>query len=223
MRLLIVEDNQKLSSWIAKLLRAGHYVVDCVADGPDGAHVLETQQYDAAIVDIGLPGMDGIKLIQRVRDKGIMVPILILTANDSLERRVTGLNSGADDYLTKPFEVPELEARLRALLRRTGGSRRAEIALGPLVFDQNTRLFSLQGAALHLSPREHGLLEVLIRNAGATVSKSMIADSLYGLDDDVDPSAIDLYIHRLRKKLEGSAVMISTLRGLGYLLRVTGQ
>ena len=220
MRLLIVEDNQKLASWLAKLLRAERYVVDCVRDGPDGAHALETQPYDVAIVDLGLPGLDGIELIRKVRDRGIGVPILILTANDSLERRITGLNVGADDYLAKPFEISELEARLRALTRRTASSKRSEIDFGPLRFDQNTRLFSLSGNDLHLSPREHGLLETLLRNAGATVSKTALLESLYGFDDDVDPSAIELYVHRLRKKLDGSAVSIATLRGLGYILRL---
>jgi two-component system response regulator TctD len=223
MRLLIVEDNQKLALWLATLLRAERYVVDCVRDGPDGAHVLETQPYDLAIVDLGLPGLDGIELIRRVRDNGISVPILILTANDSLERRVTGLNAGADDYLSKPFEISELEARLRALTRRTLSSKRPEIDFWPLRFDQNTRLFSLEGKELRVSPKEHSLLETLLRNAGATVSKATLLESLYGFDDDVDQSAIELYVHRLRKKLEGTAVTIATLRGLGYLLRLADK
>lgn len=219
MRLLIVEDNQKLASWLAKLLRAERYVVDCVGDGEDGVHELNTRPYDVAIVDLGLPGLGGIDLIRKVRQQGITTPILILTATDSLERRVSGLNSGADDYLTKPFEISELEARLRALTRRTASSKRAEIDLGPLRFDQNTKLFSLNGRELHLSPREHSLLEVLLRSAGSTVSKAALLESLYGFDDDVDLAAIELNVHRLRKKLEGSGVAIATLRGLGYLLR----
>jgi two-component system response regulator TctD len=223
MRLLIVEDNQKLASWLAKLLRAERYVVDVVHDGPDGVLALQTQPYDVAVVDLGLPGLSGIELIRKVRDGGTETPILILTANDTLERRITGLNVGADDYLAKPFEVTELEARLRALARRTGSARRAQIELGPLHFDQNTKLFSLAGAPLHLSPREHSLLETLLRNAGTTVSKAVLLESLYGFDEDVDLSAIELYVHRLRKKLEGSEVTIATLRGLGYLLRLADK
>jgi two-component system response regulator TctD len=222
MRLLMVEDNLKLASWLAKLLRGEHYVVDCVRSGEDAQHALETQPYSLAIVDLGLPAMGGLELIRRVRDKGLLIPILILTANDALESRIAGLNGGADDYLAKPFEVSELEARLRALLRRTGTTKRAEITFGPLAFDQNTRLFTLGFQSLHLSPREHALLETLLRKAGTTVSKAALLDSIYGLEDDVSLSAVEVYIHRLRKKLEGSAVTIATLRGLGYLLRQDG-
>lgn len=223
MRLLIVEDNQKLASWLARLLRAERYVVDVVHDGPDGLLALQTQPYDVAIVDLGLPGLSGIELIRTVREGRIDTPILILTANDSLERRITGLNVGADDYLAKPFEVTELEARIRALARRTGSAKRAQLELGPLHFDQNTKVFSLANVPLHVSPREHSLLEKLLRNAGTTVSKASLLESLYGFDDDVDLSAIELYVHRLRKKLEGSEVTIVTLRGLGYLLRLADK
>jgi len=223
MRLLIVEDNQKLASWLAKLLRAERYVVDVVHEGPDGVLALRTQPYDVAIVDLGLPGLGGIELIRTVRQGGTNTPILILTADDSLERRITGLNAGADDYLAKPFEVTELEARIRALARRTGSAKRAQLELGPLHFDQNTKVFSLANVPLHVSPREHSLLEKLLRNAGITVSKASLLESLYGFDDDVDLSAIELYVHRLRKKLEGSEVTIVTLRGLGYLLRLADK
>jgi two-component system response regulator TctD len=223
MRLLIVEDNQKLASWLAKLLRAERYVVDVVHEGPDGVLALRTQPYDVAIVDLGLPGLGGIELIRTVRQGGTNTPILILTADDSLERRITGLNAGADDYLAKPFEVTELEARIRALARRTGSAKRAQLELGPLHFDQNTKVFSLANVPLHVSPREHSLLEKLLRNAGMTVSKASLLESLYGFDDDVDLSAIELYVHRLRKKLEGSEVTIVTLRGLGYLLRLADK
>ena len=223
MRLLIVEDNQKLASWLAKLLRAERYVVDVVHEGPDGVLALRTQPYDVAIVDLGLPGLGGIELIRTVRQGGTNTPILILTADDSLERRITGLNAGADDYLAKPFEVTELEARIRALARRTGSAKRAQLELGPLHFDQNTKVFSLANVPLHVSPREHSLLVKLLRNAGTTVSKASLLESLYGFDDDVDLSAIELYVHRLRKKLEGSEVTIVTLRGLGYLLRLADK
>ena len=164
--------------------------------------------------------MSGIDVIRHVRAKGLSTPILILTAKDALESRVEGLDAGADDYLTKPFEVEELDARLRALLRRSGTTLKQELRFGSLSFDQNTRLFAVNGAELHLSPREHALLGALLRRAGTTVSKEMLLESSYGFGDDVNLSAIEVLIHRLRKKLENSGVSIVTLRGLGYLLRL---
>jgi two-component system response regulator TctD len=220
MRLLIVEDNRQLSDWLARLLRKENYAVDCLNNGEDALHALSGDPYDLAIVDLGLPEMDGIALIRAIRDRANPVPILILTANDALDSRVGGLNAGADDYLVKPFEMAELEARLRALLRRSAAVPRAQITFGPLVLDQNTHLFSLQGAPLSLSPREYGVLETLVRKAGLTVSKSLLMESIYGFDDIVDSSAIEIYVHRIRKKLERSPVNIVTLRGLGYLLRI---
>lgn len=220
MRVLIVEDNKDLSTWLAKILRTGNYVVDCVHDAESVVEGSDLADYDLAIVDLGLTGMGGMELIRHVRSRGCSVPILILTAQDALQSRVEGLNSGADDYLTKPFEIEELEARLRALARRAGTPVRSELRFGPLVLDQNTRLFSLNGAALHVSPREHAILAALLRRAGNTVSKETLLESAYGFDDDVNLCAIEVYIHRLRKKLDNSTVAIVTLRGLGYLLRL---
>lgn len=220
MRLLIVEDNRSLAEWLSKLLRGENYVVDCVHDGESVVEGTDLEHYDLAIIDLALPKLGGIDVIRHMRAQGSSAPVLILTADDALHSRVDGLNAGADDYLTKPFEVEELEARLRALLRRSSRTLRSEIRFGPLSLDQNTRLFALDGVELHLSPREHAILEALLRRAGATVSKEALLESTYGFDDDVNLSAIEVHVHRLRKKLEGSGVAIATLRGLGYLLRL---
>ena len=220
MRLLIVEDNTTLAEWLAKLLRGGNYVVDCVHDGETALFGIDLENYDLLIVDLALPGLSGIHVIRQIRARGLSTPVLILTAKDALQSRVEGLDAGADDYLTKPFEVEELDARLRALLRRSKTTVKSELCFGPLTLDQNTRLFALGGADLHLSPREHALLEALLRKAGTTVSKEMLLESSYGFNDEVNLSAIEVHIHRLRKKLEHSGVSIATLRGLGYLLRL---
>jgi two-component system, OmpR family, response regulator TctD len=220
MRLLILEDNASLAEWLAKLLRAENYVVDCIGDGETLVGGVDLANYDLALVDLGLPRMDGIEVIRTIRARGNSIPILILTAKDELRSRVEGLNAGADDYLTKPFEIEELEARLRALLRRAGAPVKAELRFGPLSFDQNSRAFTLEGEHLHLSPREHAILETLLRRSGGAVSKEVLLESAYGFDDEVNLSAIEVHVHRVRKKLERSPVTIATLRGLGYLLKL---
>ena len=223
MRLLIVEDNTSLAESLAKLLRREKYVVDCVHDGEAAILGSNFRNYDLAIVDLTLPKIGGIDVIRHVRSSGHSTPILILTAKDELRSRVEGLNAGADDYLTKPFEVEELEARLRALLRRSNTTLKSNLRFGPLSFDQNTRLFALNETDLHLSPREHAVLEMLLRRAGTTVSKETLLEATYGFGEEVNLSAIEVHVHRLRKKLENSTVTIATLRGLGYLLRLERQ
>ena len=220
MRLLIVEDNRGLADWLAKLLRGENYVVDCVYDGETALEGTDFENYDLAIVDLALPGISGLEVIGQVRGRGFSTPILILTAQDALQRRVEGLNAGADDYLTKPFEIEELEARLRALLRRATTPLRSELRFGPLSLNQNTRLFAIDGEPMHLSPREYAVLEALLRRAGSTVSKETLLESVYGFEDEVNLSAIEVNVHRLRKRLESSEVTIATLRGIGYLLRL---
>ena len=182
MRLLIVEDNKTLADWLAKLLRGSNYVVDCVHDGETAAHGTDLKTYDLLIVDLALPKMSGIDVVRHVRAAGLSTPILILTAKDALQSRVEGLDAGADDYLTKPFEVEELDARLRALLRRSNTTLKSELRFGSLSFDQNTRLFAIGGTSLHLSPREHALLETLLgepvqRSARRCCSKAATASA----------------------------------------------
>ncbi|MFT4184170.1 MAG: response regulator [Rhizobium sp.] len=219
MRLLIVEDNRELASWLGKALRQAQYAVDIAYDGEDAEHMLKVAAYAVVILDLSLPKIDGLTLLKRLRQSGNKVPVIILTANASLDGRVAGLDSGADDYLAKPFEIAELEARIRAAVRRGHDRAAPEIAVGDLLFDGGTRQFFLAGEMLALTPREHAVLEHLVMKAGTTVTKTALSESVFGFDDLADTSAIEIYVHRVRKKLEGSAVQIATLRGLGYLLR----
>lgn len=220
MRLLIVEDNAALVEWLGKLFRRENYVVDAVLDGETAIEGVDLGNYDLAIVDLSLPGIGGIEVVRHIRRQRPSMPVLILTAEDAVKSRVNGLNAGADDYMIKPFEVEELEARMRALLRRSALTLREELRFGPLAYDQNSSLFSVAGQALVLTPREHVILEALLRRAGATVSKEVLLESAYGFGDDVQSSAIEVIVFRLRRKLENSGIGIATLRGLGYVLRL---
>ncbi len=218
MRLLLVEDNPQLSDWLSRLLRQSGYAVDCVADGEDADHLLSVQDYALVILDLALPQLDGMQVLRRLRERGSQVPVIILTANASLDGRVKGLDLGADDYLAKPFEMAELEARIRVQLRRASDRSSSLLALGDLTLDTKSRQFRLKDNSLALTPREHAVLEQLIYKSGETVSKAKLFESIFNFDDEADPTAIEIYISRLRKKLEGSSVRIVTLRGLGYLL-----
>lgn len=220
-RVLLAEDNLELAGWLAKALRHGGYTVDCLHDGAAADHVLLTQHYDSVILDLNLPKMSGFEVLQRLRQRGAQVPVLILTVRGELDDRVRGLNLGADDYLPKPFELAELEARLRALIRRSQGIGTPRIELGGLQYDSVGRLFRLRGEPLALRPREHAVLEVLVLRAGKAVTKEMLYQKIFGLDAEANPEAVEIYVHRLRKKLEGSGVAIKTLRGLGYLIEAS--
>jgi two-component system response regulator TctD len=219
MRILLVEDNQELSDWLSRLLRKSKYVVDCVHNGVDADAALATQSYDLIILDIGLPQMPGIDVLKRFRAKRGVTPVIILTANDAITSRIAGLDSGADDYLVKPFDPQELEARIRAQLRRQVTGKTQSIACGPLEFETNTRQFLLEGEALSLTKREHAVLEALILAPGRVVSKAALTETAFGIDDRATSNAVEIYVHRVRKKLEGHGVAIRTLRGLGYTLR----
>jgi two-component system response regulator TctD len=222
MRLLLVEDNRELADWLARTLRQAQYAVDVVHDGEDAEHALAFGEHALVILDLSLPGRGGIEVLKGLRAKGDPVPVIVLTANASLDGRVRGLDAGADDYLAKPFEIEELEARIRAQLRRSNNRAETMVTCGDLVLDSNTRLFRLAGELLALTPREHAVLEQLMLKAGQTVSKTMLSAAIYDFEAEADPSAIEIYVHRLRKKLEGASVHIVTLRGLGYLLRAEG-
>lgn len=219
MKILLVEDNRALSEWLARTLEADKYIVERVYDGIDADLLLRTETYDLVILDLALPGLDGREVLKRLRSRHNSVPVLILTASGGTRDRVEGLDFGADDYVAKPFEVRELEARMRALLRRANQQENPILTCGSLVYDSNSQVFSLWGAPLALTPREHAVLEALMMKSGKTVSKKALADSLFSLDEDVNPEAIEIYIHRVRKKLESGDAVIVTLRGLGYLLK----
>jgi two-component system response regulator TctD len=218
MRLLLVEDHRELAQLVGKALADATFAVETAHDGASADSLLHTQQYGLVILDLSLPKMDGMDVLRRMRARGDHTPVLILTARGGLAERVQGLNSGADDYLAKPFELAELEARVKALLRRSQGNEAVTLSCGNLSFDTVSRMFAVDGSALALTPREQGVLEALIARAGRAVGKDKLFQSVFTLGDDVSQDAIEIYIHRLRKKLQGASVAIVTLRGLGYLL-----
>ncbi len=218
MRILVVEDDPVLADGLTRSLRQSDYAVDCVGDGVEASHVLVSQNYDLVILDLGLPKVDGLEALRRLRRRGSKVPVLILTAHDTLDDRVKGLDLGADDYLTKPFDLPELEARVRALIRRGQSGGGSLLEHGTLALDTAGRRATLDGEPLDLSARELGVLEVLMLRSGRVVNKEQLAEQLYGWDEEVGANAIEVYVHRLRKKLEPAGVTIRTIRGLGYLL-----
>ncbi|MCB6183164.1 response regulator [Leeia sp. TBRC 13508] len=218
MRLLLVEDNPELAASLKRALTDARFAVDLVLDGLAADAALQRDDYAILVLDVSLPRLSGWEVLSRLRKRGSKLPVLILTAHGSVEDRVKGLNLGADDYLAKPFDLTELEARLRALLRRSNGAPSADIQCGDLTYDSNQRRFSLGVDHIALPPREHAILEVLLLKTGKTVSKDQLLEQICNFDDTVSLEAIDIYIHRLRKKLENANVQIVTLRGLGYLL-----
>jgi len=217
-RILLVEDHPQLAASVAQALKSAGWTVDVLHDGVAANLALASEDYALAILDIGLPRLDGFQVLARLRTSGKTLPVLILTARGEVKDRVHGLNLGADDYLAKPFELSELEARVKALLRRSllGGEHQQRC--GKLVYDLGTRRFSLNQETLSLTSREQSVLEALIARPGRVMSKGQLAAQVFGLDEEASADAIEIYIHRLRRKLEGSRVRIVTFRGLGYLL-----
>lgn len=217
MRILIAEDDSIIADGLTRTLRNSGYAVDRAANGLDADTALLANNYDLLILDLGLPKLNGLEVLRRLRNRGATLPVLILTAMDGTEDRVRGLDLGADDYMAKPFELPELEARVRALTRRSSGAT-PMMQHGPLRYDQVGRVATLNGNPLDLSARELSLLEALLARAGRLVSKDQLVDQLCGWGEEVSHNAIEVYVHRLRKKLEPGGVRIATVRGLGYCL-----
>jgi two-component system response regulator TctD len=218
MRILLVEDEKPLADWLVKALGQNDFVVDWIDDGRLVLSQLATTRYDAMILDLGLPGLGGHEVLARLRDADSRVSVLVLTARDSLMERVSTLHEGADDFLAKPFELQELEARLVALIRRSRGRDQPRFACGPLVYDAASKLFTLDREPLALSPREHAVLRTLIQHSGEPMSKQEILERLFSDEQDVRPEAIEVLVHRLRRRIESGKVRITTLRGLGYVL-----
>lgn len=219
MRILLVEDNQTLANWLARTLRKEQYTVDWIDNGADADFALRSERYNLVILDLALPRLDGKEVLRRLRARSDGTPVMVLTADNTLQSRVSELDQGADDYMVKPFDVQELEARIRVLLRRAANVANPVMTCGDLCFNSNTKTFTLAGEPLPLTPRERAVLELLIHKIGSTVPKRVLAQSLFSMDNDVSPDAIEIYVHRLRKKLETSDATIVTLRGFGYLLR----
>jgi len=221
MRILLIEDHAELVLTLTQSLGALGIVVDARSDGVAADEALQHHAFDVVVLDLALPRLPGLEVLRRLRQRGDMVPVVVLTASGDTHDRVHGLNAGADDYLPKPFDLSELEARLRALYRRRLGTPHAVLRLGTLAFDTVSRRFALAGNALDLPPREHDLLEALIVLAGRPVNKLVLAQKLCSADAVLSHDALEVYVHRLRKRLEGSGAAIHTLRGLGYVLEAS--
>jgi two-component system, OmpR family, response regulator len=218
MRILIAEDDSTISAGLTRALRDAGYATDHVNTGTAADSALTAQSFDLVILDIGLPGMDGLQVLKRMRERKDATPVLILTALDGIEHRVQGLNRGADDYLVKPFSLLELDARVRALLRRAAGQSQSIITHGRMRFDSSARTAYVGDEVLELSVREFSLLEIFLARIGRVISKEMIIDLLFEWGEEVTANAVEVYIHRLRKKIEIAGVHIRTIRGVGYCL-----
>ena len=218
MRLLLVEDDLILKDGLERSFTKSGYAVDVMADGDSADQLLSYQEYDVIVLDLGLPKLNGFEVLKRLRSRGNNTPVLILTALEDTKNRVKGLDLGADDYLAKPFDLAELEARVRALIRRgvSGGS--AKISFGDLVFDTTNRQCFVNDVALSLSAREVALLELLMLKATKVVSKAKILEHLCSWDEEMSENAVEVNVSRLRKKLNAFGIEIRTIRGLGYLL-----
>ena len=218
MRILVAEDDAILADGVTRTLRQSGYAVDWVENGVEADTALDTDDFDLLILDIGLPKKSGLDVLKRLRARDSRVPVLILTALDGVNDRVRGLDAGADDYLAKPFELAELEARVRALTRRGMAGGPTLLRHGALTYDQVGRIARLNGEPLELSAREVSLLEIFLSRAGRLVSKDQLVSHVCEWGEEVSPNAIEVYVHRLRKKLEPGGVRIVTVRGLGYSL-----
>ena len=218
MRILLVEDNRALSEGLVAILRGSGYAVDVVSDGASADAVTATENFDLVILDLTLPEMDGLDVLRSMRARQNKAAVLILTARGTQEEKIKGLDLGADDYMIKPFDVSEFEARVRVLLRRQAGLRSSLVSYGTVSFDLNSRSFSAGGITLDIPARELGLLEILFMRAGKVVAKEAIIQSLTAFDDDLSANAIEQYVSRLRKRLARHGLTVRTARGIGYYL-----
>ena len=222
MRILVVEDDPAIGAFVVRALREAGYTVDHASDGDEGFALARRERYDAVVLDLMLPRRDGLSIIEGLRRSGVATPVLILTAKRSVDDRVKGLQAGGDDYLTKPFALPELLARVQALIRRSHGTPESpRLAVGDLVLDRLTRNVERNGRPIDLRPREFTLLELLMRNAGRVVSKTMILSEVWGYSFDPGSNVVDVLVFRLREKIDRgfSEPRIHTIRGVGYVLK----
>lgn len=220
MRILVVEDDRKIASFVVNGLRQSGFAVDHAANGEEGLTLAKTTAFDAAVIDLMLPELDGLSLIGRIRAAGIQTPVIILSAKASVDDRVRGLQAGGDDYVTKPFAFSELLARIQALIRRASqASEPTRLVTGDITMDLLTREVTRGGKKIELQPREFALLEYLMRNAGRTVTKTMILEHVFDYSFDPQTSVIDVLVHRLRSKIDPEKSCLQTIRGVGYVLR----
>jgi two-component system, OmpR family, response regulator len=218
MRILLVEDDHILGDAMCRSLEHAGHAVDWTRNGNDADLALRDQVYDLALLDLGLPKLDGFEILRRLRERKFNLPVLIVTARDSLNDRIKGLDLGADDYVLKPFDMPELLARIRALARRTLSLSSTRIIYGPLIYDMADRLITIDSQPMALSPREFDILETFLLKIGKLITKEQLIEKLCNWDEELGGNAIEVYIHRLRKKLQPLGVDLTTVRGLGYML-----
>ena len=218
MRVLLVEDDALLADGLIRSLKQADYTVDWIADGEEAESILRVLEFDLVILDLTLPNMDGLEILRVLRQRKVPVPVLIVTARSDVDNRVKGLDLGADDYLTKPFEMGEFDARVRALLRRSRADGLKALSCGALTLDMAARRAYVNDQPLDLPRREFHVLEVLMSRHGRIISKDQIIDSISDFSDEMNPSTVEIYIHRIRKKLEATDVTIRTIRGIGYIL-----
>ena len=223
MRILVAEDDAVLSAALARALTQGAYAVDVVDNGDDANRALSVDSYDLVVLDLALPKIDGLTVLRRLRDRRSQVPVLVLTARDSLEDRVKGLDLGADDYMTKPFDLPEFEARVRVLIRRGQQHASNDLKHGRLHFDLAARRVFYGGEPIEFSARELAVVELLMSRQGRVVTKEQMVDRLFGWGEDIGSNAIEVCVHRVRKKLEPFGVEIRTVRGMGYLIEKANE
>lgn len=218
MRLLLVEDDERLARGVAASLEAAGFSVDRLDSGEDALQLAGAEPYAAIILDLGLPDLDGLDVLSRLRARGGVTPVLILTARDMVDDRINGLDRGADDYMAKPFDPRELESRIRALVRRSQGTPDPVLRIGTLVFDRSSRTVSLDDSVLDLRRRELAVLETLMGRPGKVIPKERLSAEVFAFDDAVTPNALEVYVGRLRRKLLPSGPAIRTVRGLGYMI-----